>query len=268
MGILRMPYVNVLWTTEKDAVYFLSITCSLTHLYLKEVTMRTQDIVEYFSGARIIDLSKKVTPGKAEGPLDTGKRKYEITPFRFPPGEIMHTIEMENHISTHVEAPSHFVPVRHGRSAKDVSQLPLTTFFGIAVLVDCKDLPPKTAIGGEFLERFQIKEKDIVLIGRCPHGGKDRCYLAKEGVEYLLGKKIKMVGVDDTVFPEDPQFAGKDLARYFTHDLMLSNDIPIIEGLANLAELRRRTFLFFGFPAKMGDLDSFPIRAVAVEEVE
>jgi kynurenine formamidase len=134
--------------------------------------------------------------------------------------------------------------------------------------VDCKDLPPKTAIEGEFLERFQIKEKDIVLIGKCLHGGKDRCYLTKEGAEYLVTKKIKMVGVDDTVFPEDPQFAGKDLARYFTHDLMLSNDIPIIEGLANLAELRRRTFLFIGFPAKMGGLDSFPIRAVAVEGVE
>ena len=81
--------------------------------------MRIEDVVEYLLEAQIIDLSKKVTPGKAEGPLDTGKRKYEITPFTFPPGEIMHNIEMESHISTHVEAPSHFVPVRHGRSAKD-----------------------------------------------------------------------------------------------------------------------------------------------------
>ena len=230
--------------------------------------MRIEDVAEYLSQARIIDLSKKATPGKAEGPLDTGKRKYEIEPFTFPPGEIMHNIEMESHISTHVEGPSHFVPVRHGRSAKDISDLALTTFFGIAVLVDCEDLAPKTVIGGEILERFQIREKDIVLIGKCPHGGMDRCYLAKEGVEYLLRKKIKMVGVDDTVFPEDPEFEGKDLSKYFTHDLMLSNDIPIIEGLANLGELKKGRFLFFGFPAKMGGLESFPIRAVAIEGIE
>jgi len=227
--------------------------------------MRIEDVVEYLLEAQIIDLSKKVTPGKAEGPLDTGKRKYEITPFTFPPGEIMHNIEMESHISTHVEAPSHFVPVRHGRSAKDVSDMTLSTFFGMAVLVDCKDLAPKTAIGVELLEKFKIKERDIVLIGKCLHQGKARCYLAKEGVEYLIHKKIKLIGVDDTVFPENPEFAGKDLSKYFTHDLMLSNEIPIIEGLTNLCELKKKRFLFFGFPAKMGGLEAFPIRAVAIE---
>ncbi len=224
-----------------------------------------EEVVEYLSRSRIIDLSKKVAPGKAEGPVDTGKRKYEIKPFPYPPGELMHNIEMESHISTHIEAPSHFVPVRHGRNANDVSEVALNKFFGIAVLVDCKDLAPQTAIGKEILERVPIKENDIVLIGKSPHQGKDRCYLAKEGVEYLIKKKIKMVGFDDTVFPENPEFLGKDLNKYFTHDFMLSNDIPIIEGLANLSELKKKRFLFFGFPAKMGGLESFPIRAVGIE---
>ncbi len=227
--------------------------------------MKMEEVMGYLLKARVIDLSKKVTPGKAEGPVGTGKRKFEIKPFAFPPGETMHNIEMESHISTHVEAPSHFVPARHGRSAQDVSEVVLTNFFGLAVLVDCANLAPKTPIGRQILEKFQIKENDIVLLGKCPHQGMNRCYLAKEGVEYLLQKKIKMVGFDDTVFPENPEFLAKDLAKYFTHDLMLSNDIPIIEGLANLNELTRRRFLFFGFPAKMGGLEAFPIRAIAIE---
>jgi kynurenine formamidase len=227
--------------------------------------VKIEDVAAYLSKARVIDLSKKVVPGKAEGPVDTGKRKYEIKPFSFPPGELMHNIEMESHISTHIEAPSHFVPVRHGRSAEDVSEVEIEKFFGTAVLVDCKDLAPKTAIGKEFLKRFPIKEEDIVLIGKCSHQGMDRGYLGKEGVEYLLKKKIKMVGFDDTVFPETPEFLGKDLNMYFTHDLMLSNNIPIIEGLANLSEIRRRRFLFMGFPAKMGGLEAFPVRAIAIE---
>lgn len=228
--------------------------------------MKIEDIASYLSKARIIDLSKKVTPGKAEGPLDTGKRKYEIKKFTFPPGEIMHFIEMESHISTHIEAPSHYVPVRYGKPAHDISEVALRRFLGMAVLVDCKDLGPKTPVGAKILRNFPIQEEDIVLIGRCPHPKEDRCYLAKEGLEYLLKKKIKMIGVDDTVFPEDPKYAMKDLKKYFCHDLMLSNKIPIIEGLANLGELKKQRFLFFGFPAKMGGLESFPIRAVAIEE--
>jgi kynurenine formamidase len=227
--------------------------------------MKIEDFAEYLSHRQIIDLSKKVTPGAADGPFDMVGRKYKIKPFEFPPGEIMHLIEMENHISTHVEAPSHFIPARYGRNAPDVSELPLDKFFGVAVLVDCKDLDPRTAIGSEIFERFPIKEKEIVLIGKCQHQGNDRCYLAKGGAEYLVRKKIKMVGVDDTVFVENPEFAMKDLNKYYTHDLTLSNDIPVIEGLANLTELRKQKFLFFGFPAKMGGLDSFPIRAVAIE---
>ena len=174
---------------------------------------------------------------------------------------------MESHISTHVEAPSHFIPVRYGRDANDISELALTKCFGMAVLVDCKDLPTRTAIGKEILRNFPIEENDIVLIGRCPYEGEKRCYSVKEGMEYLLQKKIKMVGFDDTVYPENPIINHPpDLNNYFTHDLMLSNDIPIIEGLANLLELRKSRFLFFGFPAKMGGLESFPIRAVAIEE--
>jgi len=228
--------------------------------------MDIEQVCAFLAKCRIVDLSKKVDPGQAEGPLDTGRRKYEIKQFSFPPGEIMHLIEMESHISTHIEAPSHFVPVRYGKPANDISEIDLSRFFGMGVLVDCLGLGPKTRIGAEILSRFSIQQGDVVLIGKGLHSGVDRPYLVKEGIEYLLKKKIKMVGVDDTVFPEDPQYAMRDLEGYFCHDLMLSNGIPIIEGLANLGELKKPRFLFFGFPAKMGGLESFPIRAVAVEE--
>jgi len=228
--------------------------------------VKIEDVAAYLSQGRIVDLTRKVEPGKATGPLGTGARKYEIKVFTSPSGELMHNIEMESHISTHVEAPSHFIPARYGRGANDISELALTKFFGMAVLVDCKDLPPRTAIGEEILRKSPIEENDIVLIGRCPYRGEKRCYSVKEGVEYLLQKKIKMVGFDDTVHPEDLIInSPPDLHKMFTHDLMLSNDIPIIEGLTNLSELKKTRFLFFGFPARMGGLESFPIRAVAIE---
>ncbi|MFC1937535.1 cyclase family protein [Chloroflexota bacterium] len=224
-----------------------------------------EDAATYLAKGRIVDLSRRVTPGEAEGPPGAPKRRYQLTAFSYPPGEIMHYIDMESHISTHVEAPSHYVPVRHGRNAHDVSEVALSRFFGMATLVDCKEFPPQTPIGADVLARFDIQENDIVLIGNCPHKGDNRSFMVKEGVEHLVTRKIKMIGFDDTVCPEDPLLLPKDLKTYFTHDLMLSNEIPIIEMLANLGELKKQRFLFFGFPAKMGGLDSFPIRAVAIE---
>jgi kynurenine formamidase len=49
---------------------------------------------------------------------------------------------------------------------------------------------------------------------------------------------------------------------------MLSNDIPLIAGLANLDDLKKGRFLFFGFPAKMGGLEAFPIRSVVIEGID
>jgi len=228
--------------------------------------MSIEEAWAHLSRARMVDLTKKVVPGGGEGPVGIGQRKYEIKRFTFPPGELMHYIDMESHISTHVEAPMHYVTARYGRKAEDISEIPLSHLFGPAVLVNCQDLPPKSPVGPEVLRQFPIEEGDIVLIGNAPRTEPERCHLVKESAEYLLQKKIKMMGIDDTVFPEDLRFIFKDFNSYFVHDLMLSHNIPMIEGLANLGKLTRPRFLFFGFPPMMGGLESFPIRAVAFEE--
>jgi kynurenine formamidase len=230
-------------------------------------------VADYLVNSRLVDLSLKVNPGGAGSPFGAPPRRYEIKQFDYAPvkpwsgpGETMHYIDMENHISTHVECPSHFIPARHGRSAPDLSEVPLSSFFGMATFVNGKDFKPKTAIDTAVLKRFPIQERDIVLLGNCRTGlkGEERSYMTKDAAEYLLTKRVKLVGFDDTVIPENPLIL-KDLKTAFTHDLMLSNGIPIIERLANMDKLTKPRFLFFCFPAKMGGLDSFPIRAVAIE---
>jgi len=236
--------------------------------------MRIDDVAKYLTNGRIVDLSLKVMPGRADSPFGAPARRYEVKQFDYAPmkvwngpGEIMHYIDMENHISTHVECPSHFIPARHGRSAPELSEVPLTSFFGTATFVDCKELPPRTPLTPDVLKKFPIHDGDIVLFGNCRNlgpKGEERCHMTKEGAEYLLAKKVKLIGFDDTVIPENPLIL-KDLKTAFTHDLMLSNNIPIIERLANMAQLTKQRFFFFGFPASMGGIDSFPIRAVAIE---
>lgn len=43
--------------------------------------MEFKDVAEYLSRARVIDLSKRATPGAAEGPLDAGKRPSLFGPW-------------------------------------------------------------------------------------------------------------------------------------------------------------------------------------------
>jgi len=233
-----------------------------------------EQVADYLANGRIIDLTLKMNPGSTEGPSAKPSRRYEIKMFEFEPwkiwsgpGEIMHYVEMESHVSTHVEAPSHYIPARYGRSAPDLSEVPLSSFFGSAVLIDCKELGPQTPIGAEILQEFPIRERDIVLFGKGQHvgpDGDDRSFLVKEGAEYLLGEKVKLVAFDDTIIPENP-LVMRNLGTMFTHDVMLSNGIPIIERLTNLEKLTKTRFLFFAIPPKMGGIDSFPIRAVAIE---
>ncbi len=236
--------------------------------------MKLNDVASYLLNGRIVDLSLKVSPGNTVALFGGANRRYEIKQFLYEPvkpwsgpGEIMHFVDMESHISTHIECPSHFLPIRHNKSGPDVSEVPLEKFFGMAVFVNCKDLAPKTPIDDKLLGKFPIQKDDIVLIGNGKHmgtSGEERSHMTKEGVEYLLKKKIKLVAFDDTIIPEDARVI-KNVETMFTHDIMLSNGIPLIERLANLDKLTKPRFLFFCFPAKMGGLDSFPVRAVAIE---
>jgi arylformamidase len=215
---------------------------------------------------RIVDLSKKVVPGGAQGPPGAPARWYQIGQFTYPPGELMHYIAMESHISTHVEAPSHFLPALHNRPADDVSEVPLERFFGMAVLVNCKEMAVNAQIGPDILKAFPIEVGDIVVVGNSPWRAAQRPWLTIEGIDYLVdNRKIKMIGLDDTVYVERPEVARKNLAGYYLHDKTLSNGIPVIEQMAHLGDLSKARFFFMGIPAAMGGLESFPIRAVAIE---
>ena len=220
------------------------------------------ELSDSLSRCRIVDLTKRLVPGAAMGPVGSGKRRLEIREFSYPPGETMHQVDMETHIGTHVEAPRHFVNARHGRSGKDISQLPLSSMFGEAALVDLHGFAAGQSVGVEHVKHL-AKPGDIVLFGNADHDSAERPWISKEAARFLAGLPIRMAGIDDTVFPEEPRYLSKDLTGYHTHDAFLGNDIPFIEGLTGLGELQARRFTFFGFVVPIAGLDAFPIRAVA-----
>jgi len=213
-----------------------------------------------------VDLSELVEPGQVTGPLND-KRRYEIKPFAFPPGETMHKINMESHISTHVEAPSHFMMARYGKKARDISELPVESFIGEAIFINLSKCKPRQALTSEDMKKENVRKGDIVLLGNSPHEGDRKPFVTIEAAKWLAGLGIKMIGFDRSVEIEPPH-EPRSLEKYFMHDNMLSNNIPMIECLAHLDELKKKRFFFLGVPARMGGLDSFPIRAVALEPTE
>ena len=52
-----------------------------------------------------------------------------------------------------------------------------------------------------------------------------------------------------------------------THVYMMEKDIPLIEVMVNLDQLKERRFFFIGTPVAIVGLDAFPIRAIALEGV-
>ena len=209
---------------------------------------------------RLVDLSKKLQPGIKlhDGKYIHGKelRRLELKEFIFGGDDtFMNWVETETHIGTHVEGPSHYL-----KEGKDIASMPLENFIGEATVVDLTRKNKNEPILPEDLEG--IKQGDIVLLFASKnYKVEERPYIAPDAAEYLYKKRIKMLGIDDSIDVEAPDSMA-------THDFLLRNDIPVIEGLDNLQDLKKRRFFFIGFPLRIAGLDSSWIRAVALEDVD
>jgi arylformamidase len=209
---------------------------------------------------RLVDLSKKLQPGieQYDGKYMHGNelRRLELREFIFSgDNTFMNWVEIETHIGTHVEGPSHYL-----KEGKDVASLPLDNFIGEAIVFDLTHKNVNEPILPKDLEG--IKTRDIVLMFALKsHTADERPFISPEAAEYLYEKGIKMLGIDDSISIE----ASNSMA---THDFLLKNNVPIIEGLDNLQELKKQRFFFIGFPLKIKGLDSSWIRAVALENID
>jgi kynurenine formamidase len=215
------------------------------------------NMTDLFKKARIVDLSERCVPGEYD-------RRLEIRQFKVEPGEVMHDIDMNSHIGTHVEAPSHYITPCFNKPSKDLSELPIESFLGEAIFADLSVLGPKEPVSSDFLKEIGVKKDDIVIMGNCKHMGDDQNYLAAEAAKYMADIEIKMLGLDKT-FKIEEWF--EPLDQMYTHRYLMGKDIPLIERMENLSALKERRFFFIGIPVAIVGLDSFPIRAIALENV-
>jgi len=213
------------------------------------------DISQY----RIIDLSAEIKPGilKVNGEYVHGNqpRRFEIRQFIYAPDKaLMHWVETETHIGTHVELPAHLTD-----GAKSASEMPIESFIGEAIVLKFHSLKPEDGQGKPITPSHlaNVKKGDIVLMWS-PYQGNEQPYISPESAELLAEKPVKMVGIQN-IKVEAP---GGSMA---THINLLKNEIPLIEGLVNLEKIQKERVFYIGLPLNVAGLDSSWIRAIALE---
>jgi len=207
---------------------------------------------------RIVDISYEVVPPGSDdrpfvierGFLADGAYKHDVT-------------KTHSHVGTHVEAPAHFFD-----GGKDITELPLTTYFGRAILLEIDDAQKNLAILPPFLEKAIgdiIREGDIVICRNSDKeslkGDRPRPHLTPEAARWLRDHKIKMLGVDNNVRLS----ADVPATRKF-HDILMSADVALIEWLDNLDQLKKREFFLMALPFKVKVMDSSWARVIAIED--
>lgn len=197
-----------------------------------------------------IDLS---VPINEQTPVYPGDPPLKITPAGFleKDGYQDHLLYIGTHVGTHIDAPAHMV-----KGGKALDEFPIDKFVGkgVYIKVDGKfDL--------EVIKQAPIEEGDIVLFHTSmsdkyyqPEYFKNYPSLSEEVANYLVGKKVKMVGMD--ICSPDSSSSTK------IHRIFLQNDILIVENLTNLSELAGKQFRVYALPLKL-EVDGAPARVIA-----
>ncbi|MGK7390406.1 MAG: cyclase family protein [Candidatus Cyclobacteriaceae bacterium M2_1C_046] len=163
------------------------------------------------------------------------------------------------HTGTHMDAPLHFIA-----DGADITDMPLETGMGEGKIIEIED---PEAIYPEEIKRFEgkygpVNEGERVFfktINSSRNWTKEEfdegyIYLSKEAAEYLVEKKIAMVGIDYLSISKG------DINRE-VHQVLLGNNCWIIEGL-DLRNVDEGLYDIICLPIKIQNSDGAPSRVV------
>jgi len=225
----------------------------------------------------IHDLSHTIIPGKEEYRLQIDTRPTEqweqFSQYRRQEGHwyVLSEVTFSTHVGTHIEFPFH-----HFRDGLDASRFPLENLIGDGTVVDISRWGQNERITCEGFREVagdSIRPGDILYL----YTGFDRYYHTEkqhyrpwfdtDAIKWMVDRKIKVLGVDTSGIeirnPDGSAFFGQP-----NHEALLGANIPLVEYLANLKPLIGKRFTTYILPVKLAGAESFPVRIIAIEEVE
>lgn len=217
----------------------------------------------------IIDLSEKVETAllKANGEYHHGHsnigRMVYLEEFGLAgwPGVRMHFIRGETHTGTHVEAP-----YKVFSDGKDVTQLPLDSFMGDALVVDCSGKEAGEPITAKELESAGVRDGDRVLIRGPPEPLTPIPYLTEEAGAWLLGRKIRLLAMQNCTDYHPDQLSGKSPKDRGNAIEFFKNDVVVVDNILNLEKIRKKRVFVIALPLNFTHLETSWARVVALEE--
>lgn len=222
-----------------------------------------------FEGCRVVELSHHLYPSQEEYTYEVRSDFVEnfIPHYRGKRPQdqwyILSEISMWSHVGTHMESPYHYQ-----EDGVDIAGVPLQQVVGECVLIDFSDKQIGEAISKDELEArgSDIRPGDIVFVFtgyghlyRTKHSH-DRPYFTEEAVRWLAQEKhIACLGVDCS------GIENRNEPRQPNHKMLFDHQIPLIEHLANLDQIKAKRFFVVAVPLRLHKCDASPLSVIAFE---
>jgi len=214
----------------------------------------------------IIDLSHPLRPGREARRLEIEQLPApEITGAGAEAGwYVMHSVSMDNHLGTHMEVPYHCLP-----DGPDLAQVPVEQFVGEAAILDLRGYSPNAGIPVADVQRAAeaaggVNPGDVVfcMTGWSQYYGTEPYseppFLSPEAVRWLVGRDIKMLGID-TKGRMDPTSTDRQ-----NHLPLFEAGLVYIENLTNLEAVPESRVTVAALPPAVEGLEGIPVRVVAL----
>ncbi len=220
----------------------------------------------------LVDLSVPVG-AETRSPPSTDQRMQLERHYRGPGHWQVTSANFGLHTGSHVDTPLHVF-----EDGATTSDIPLESFCGDAVVLDCTRVGPEQPVDVAALEAGlaaaggDLREGDIVLLrtdwtdqrwGTFPDYYVQSPYLTPEAAEWLRARKPRAIGFDffEEYCARLPDFDSED---FVCHRILLGDGILLMEQMTNLGALDTPRVEFYAPFYKVGDCDGAPARFFVV----
>jgi kynurenine formamidase len=155
----------------------------------------------------------------------------EITARHESDGWQMEQLSLASHTGSHIDAPLHKIA-----GGKSISDFPIESFVGRAVIADLRDSAPDFAINGNLLASRILGSPEEAIVLLATGWGKRRAandewhfhspYLAPDGAEWIVQNKARAVGIDHYSIG-----CSRDPDNSRTHEILLGAGLWVLEDL-------------------------------------
>ncbi len=210
---------------------------------------------------RIYDISLPLSPNLPVWPGDPPLDLHLLESMEAGAHANVSGLSTGVHIGTHVDAPHHFL--NDGRTVEGLSLEALVGPCYVAQLPDDIDGIDAEVLEGiplaAGIERVLFGTRNSHLWGRGEtQFKKDFVALSEDGAEWLVGRKIKLVGID---YLSIAPFGDSEPV----HNVLLKAGVVILEGL-DLSRVLRGFYDLYCLPLKLVGAEGAPARAILVEK--